>query len=740
MRRIGRILCLLLLFGWQYCSMCSAEDRTLDSLLHRAIAAPSVDTYSAVCRFCYVDGNHADILSSYADSLHSLGLRTRSVRCFLEYYAWKSEAHFLQADYEQGYALKRKAIALAERIGERRWLVESVSDLAYYFNIDAHYDSARYYLSKGLVAARGISELGETYRTMLTNYASSFLYEGQTDSALVYTERARMASEVAGDTAMLIENLNQLGTLYRRQRKLAECLSHFEEALRLCEAQNNYRTAAYIYGNLSTVYSEWKQYDEAVIMSQKALEYANRLGNDHMKGTCLVNLGIVKCSIKGREREGIAHLLQAAALLEKINNRRRLCEAYSFLANIYVQIGKEDIAAGYLQKLDRLTSEMHTDVEFYRYYRVKGVVLQSQGYYAEAISYYKKLVEMLNAGYRDTQDYKLYADLSGCYRAIHREEDALQNLQKAYALRDSMFQEENTSRLTYFSVKYGMKEKELEILRLEQMRAEEHARSLERRIIFGTAMGVLLIVLVFLLYTRQRQRTKMARLAQAVGQKEQQFLALQQETEQRLTRRYIEGLESERTRIATELHDDVCNNLLALSMEVRSSEAAATGVFDRQLGLLEETRQRLRTISHELMPPVFQYATLHEMLDDYVHHLQLPATLSISYEATDGIDWTLLPQALSFEFYRIVQEAVGNAVKHASATMIRVRLALEQQVVSIEVADDGCGFDASRRSKGIGLRNIAQRVQAIGGTLTVDTAAGAGTKIHVCVGLDNFEN
>ena len=133
MRRIGRILCLLLLFLWQYSSMCSAEDRTLDSLLHRAIAAPSVDTYSAVCRFCYVNGNHADILSSYADSLHSLGLRTRSVRCFLEYYAWKSEAHFLQADYERGYALKRKAIALAERIGERRWLVESVSDLAYYF-------------------------------------------------------------------------------------------------------------------------------------------------------------------------------------------------------------------------------------------------------------------------------------------------------------------------------------------------------------------------------------------------------------------------------------------------------------------------------------------------------------------------------------------------------------------------------------------------------------------------------
>lgn len=117
-------------------------------------------------------------------------------------------------------------------------------------------------------------------------------------------------------------------------------------------------------------------------------------------------------------------------------------------------------------------------------------------------------------------------------------------------------------------------------------------------------ISLLLIVLILLLYTRQRQRTRMARLAQAVGQKEQQFLTLQKETEQRLTRRYIEGLESERTRIATELHDDVCNSLLALSMDVRSSQAATSGTFDRQLKMLEETRQRLRSISHELMPPV----------------------------------------------------------------------------------------------------------------------------------------
>lgn len=734
------MLCLLLFMLWQGGeSVVAEEEGTLDDLLRRAAETPAVDTYSAVCRFCYADGAHPAVLSAYADSLRQLGVRTRSARCFLEYYAWKSEACFQQADYQKGYALKRSAIALAERMGDRHWLAESASDMAYYFNIDAQYDSARHYLNKGLAAARGVPELGETYRTMLTNYASSFLFEGQTDSALVYTDRARQASEAAADTAMLIENLNQLGTLYRRQRKLEECLAHFEQALRWCEAQDNYQTAAYIYGNLSTVYAEWKQPDMAVVMSRKALDYARRLGNEHVIGTCMTNLGIVLCRMPGHEQEGIQQLLQAVDLLEKINNRRRLCEAYSFLANIYVQVGEAEKAAVYLDKMEHLASEMQTDVEFYRYYRVKGVVLQSQGHYAEATACYKKLTDMLRDGYRDTQDFKLYADLSDCYTALHRPADALQALRTAYALRDSMFRHENTSQLSYFSVKYDMKEKELKISRLEQARAEEHAQALERRIFFGAVISLLLIVLILLLYARQRQRTRMARLAQAVGQKEQQFLTLQKETEQRLTRRYIEGLESERTRIATELHDDVCNSLLALSMDVRSSQAATSGTFDRQLKMLEETRQRLRSISHELMPPVFQYATLHEMLDDYVHHLQLPDTLSVSYTATDGVDWSQLPQPLSFEYYRIVQEAVGNAVKYASASLIQVNLMWKEEVVTIEIVDDGCGFDASRRSKGIGLRTIAQRVQAIGGHLTLDTAPGAGTVIRVSARLHNTE-
>lgn len=66
--------------------------------------------------------------------------------------------------------------------------------------------------------------MAEDYRVMLTNYASSFLYEGKTDSALVYTLQAEKRSELDKDTAMLIENLNQLGAIYRRKKRLNESI------------------------------------------------------------------------------------------------------------------------------------------------------------------------------------------------------------------------------------------------------------------------------------------------------------------------------------------------------------------------------------------------------------------------------------------------------------------------------------------------------------------------------------
>ena len=157
-------------------------------------------------------------------------------------------------------------------------------------------------------------------------------------------------------------------------------------------------------------------------------------------------------------------------------------------------------------------------------------------------------------------------------------------------------------------------------------------------------------------------------------------------------------------------------------MNIRTISGEESSDLSEQLGLLSNTRERLRTLSHELMPPAFQYATLDEMLGDYVLHLALPEGMYAEYHSTENVDWNIIPKAVGFECYRIVQEAVSNAVKYASSARIQVKLALENKNLSILVTDEG-----------IGLHTIWQRAETIGAKVELISAPGEGTRLRVNV-------
>lgn len=731
MERKGWLLgCILLL---SISMLWAEEESDLYALKKKATQNSDLESYAAVCKYLYQTEEDPDLLLLYADSIRQLAQAGEVSEEYVEYYMWASEGHFIKGDFEQGYALKRKAIDLAVKAGLNDKIVQCCSDMGYYYNVDARYDSARYYFHKGLEAGETLPELSEECRTMLTNYASSFLFEGQTDSALVYTIRAKERSAADKDTSMLIENLNQLGTIYRRKKDLENSIENFNEALRMCTLRGNHDAIAFIYGNIATAYCDWNRPEDAIPFSEKAVEYALKTGNKRRIGTCYVNLGAIQYRIKGMRAEGIATLLKAIPILEQVNDRRQLCNTYNYLVNAYRMDGNLNAALQYLQKLDKLAHEMKTDAERFRYYQAKASLMQQSGNYKEAVSYFGKMTDMLQNGYKDPRDYEHYKSLSICHLALDNPSLAYKYLTRAYALRDSAYHTEQTEQLSDFSVKYQTKQKELEIVSLRREQLEQETYMLRHRIIVGAVMALLVMSLLCSLYVRQRQRARIAMLANASSRKEQEFLELQKETEQRLTRKYIDGLESERERMATELHDDVCNNLLAVEMNIRSISSEEVPELGEQLTLLSNTRERLRMLSHELMPPTFQYATLDEMLADYVLHVTLPQGMHAEYHSTENINWNIIPQNIGFEYYRIVQEAVSNAVKYAGAACLRVELTLEGNRLSILVADDGKGFELGKKTKGIGLRTIWRRAEAMGAQVELNSAPGEGTRLKVNV-------
>ena len=193
-----------------------------------------------------------------------------------------------------------------------------------------------------------------------------------------------------------------------------------------------------------------------------------------------------------------------------------------------------------------------------------------------------------------------------------------------------------------------------------------------------------------------------------------------------------ETLEEEIKRIAHTLHDEAGQLLVSVHLQLaqlaRELPAAAHRVRDCQ-ALLNDAEQQLRRLSHELRPTI---------LDDlgWLAALEFLATAvssrsQVPVEVRSGVT-RRLPAAVEIALYRVVQEALNNAARHAHASRIRVEIDQDQECLRGLIGDDGVGFDVEccERRGGLGLRGMRERLAALGGTLRVVSRPGQGSQIR----------
>ena len=185
-----------------------------------------------------------------------------------------------------------------------------------------------------------------------------------------------------------------------------------------------------------------------------------------------------------------------------------------------------------------------------------------------------------------------------------------------------------------------------------------------------------------------------------------------QKAEQQMEERYIEGQENERTRLAKELHDGISNQLLAVEMKLNEE-----GLTPETMKLLNESREQVRRVSHELIPPEFEHATLNEVIRNYADSINGIHQCEITYMQTPpDADWTEIPPTKALEVYRIIQEAIGNALKHAGATSVSIGMHLDEEKLKVLISDNGTWKDDSKPA-GIGTRTLNQRASFINGKI-----------------------
>ena len=212
-----------------------------------------------------------------------------------------------------------------------------------------------------------------------------------------------------------------------------------------------------------------------------------------------------------------------------------------------------------------------------------------------------------------------------------------------------------------------------------------------------------------------------------------------------LTARLANAEEGERRRLAQELHDRVGQNLTALSINLNIvrdllSPELAVRIGPRledSLELVSETMEHIRDVMAELRPPVLDDYGLLASLRWYGQRFAQRTGLAI---ATQGADPTpRLPLATEITLFRIAQEALTNAARHAQAHQVSVTLDAAAGGVRLTIADDGIGFDPELHTQpngrhAWGLLTMSERAESAGGRLVMDAAPGRGTRVIVEVG------
>ena len=204
-----------------------------------------------------------------------------------------------------------------------------------------------------------------------------------------------------------------------------------------------------------------------------------------------------------------------------------------------------------------------------------------------------------------------------------------------------------------------------------------------------------------------------------------------------LTRRLLQAHEEERTRIARELHDDLGQRVVGLTLKLHGLAAAQpddvrTGIRDLSAQFSGLGRD-IQAISHRLHSAKLEHLGIGEAASALCQEIAAQRKLRIDFK--DGGVPARLPHNVALGIYRVLQEALNNAVKYSRCSRIQVTLGGKGDQIELTIRDDGIGFDleTAMRSEGLGLVTMQERIALINGTFHLDSKYGGGTSIRVFV-------
>ncbi|AYN04609.1 two-component sensor histidine kinase [Flavobacterium sp. 140616W15] len=510
---------------------------------------------------------------------------------------------------------------------------------------------------------------------------------------------------------------------------------HHEKSLTLSRITLNYALTAKdanliakSYNTIAANFDELTEPDKALFYYNKGLIYAEKTTNGELKNWLYNNLGNIYCFNKKEYEKGISYYKKSLYYSTKIKDSVQIAFTKLNIAWAYFDIGGYNDGYPYLNYINKYHSRHGDQSTLVVLNMLNGMYYNHANKNQKADLFFKKAIEYGHQGNEKSDLSFTYLEYSKFLSKIGNDKDAYKNLALYHVLNEELNNEDKLRKVDVAGLNLEVDEYKRDIDKIgNQYKSNQQSLLLEQSrnkkvVSIMISLFVISIILFYFFY----QNTKL--------KQKNRLKDIQGKIQQNIINASIDGQESERKKIALFLHDNISALLSSAGMHLNVFSTQNEPVSEEILKtkfILEEAHDKVRDLSHELLPTLLVRFGLFYALEDLCEK-NSNSTIMFEYQCTIPSK-TRYHEKFEMRIYFIISELLNNIIKHSEANIASISLVENNSNLIINVNDNGKGYKTNKFHiiEGFGLNQIRARIKNLKGEITVKSIIDMGTSIKI---------
>lgn len=633
--------------------------------------------------------------------------------------------YYRNKDLKQAKHYANEALALAQKINDQPGLEVAYIRLGLIYHNQEKYDASLAYCRKSLAIAQALKHPYGIARAQ-NEIGIVYMLSKQYQQAIAYFNKSIAVLTEAGQAHKTGSKKANLAVCYKNLGAFDKAIENYQAAIEIYKKAKNTRQLGEAYLGLGVLYQRTRRFNLAYDYLQQALSFFEQQGNKLFLAKTYHELGLLFNNFR-HYRKAIKAYQESLSLLNALGTTQNLQVTYNNLGQAYLDQGQFDEAKKWFDQSLAMARQKQDTATWALVYNNLGLIKHKTDNYREAKQYFEQSLQLSN---RVTAKYNRknvlenlsftearlgnYQSAFGLYRQYNEAKDSLErSFRKAMELKEA----------------YQKQKQQNEILEKNQTIREQdlaHAQMLN----YFLGVSSLLLSGLMLIGVRNYQVGKKSR------KRQQKIDELLNEQETIAFSKMLEGQEQERDRIAQDLHDGlggilamVQSHFNALEQVPEVADVQQTHQYQTATKLLDDACEKVRNVAHEMASGM---ANEFKLIPALLALKKSVPQIRVEVMAT-GFDNKRLPAHYEAEIYLMVQEILGNVLKHAQATRLEIQLLWADGKLHIGAEDDGKGFNIQKldKQKNTGIEGIKSRAKKLMGECTIDATEGRGTTVMI---------